>query len=582
MPINNYNRIKRKPTIHETKAKLTAYNGSEISVIGQCIINTKKAGKNIPLMFIIVRPPSPPILGLKSCEKLNLINRIMKINAETDLSKEFSDCFGELGQLPETHHITVDPNIAPVVHAARKVPIALQEKLRNELFRMTELDVIEPVDTPSEWVSSLVVVEKPNGKLRICLDPKDLNQAIKRHHLQLPTADEIFSEMTGARHFTKLDASNGYWQIKVDEESSKLLTFNTPFGRYRFKRLPFGIHSASEVFQARVSEIIEGIKGAKNSQDDILIWGNTKEELNSRTVKVLQRIRNYGLKLTKSKCIFGATAIIFLGHKLSSEGISPDPSKISAIKEMPYPENKKDLQRFLGMVAYIAKFIPHLSNETTLLRELTNKDTIWDLTDNHENAYNLIKNIITKDTLLRFFDQNLDTKITCDASPNGLGATLEQKYENKWYPIAFSSRTLTASEQNYCQLEKETLSIVFSCKKYNQYIYGRKFIVENDHKPLKSIFNKSINKCPPRIQRFMLFLEKYDFRVDYIPGKDMIIAEALSRAQSRWAHNVVSTLHYGWIMVEWLWFAFQPNINVETTLFFKPYFNVDKPTLKQR
>ena len=179
---------------------------------------------------------------------------------------------------------------------------------------MIDLDVIEPITEPTDWVSPLVIVEKPNGKLRICIDPRDLNKAIKRQHLKLPTAEELFSEMSGANYFTKLDASNGYWQIRVDDESSKLLTFATPFGRYRFKRLPYGIHSASEVFQLNVSEIIEDCEGAKNSQDDIIIWGTTIEQLHNRTKKVLQKIRLSGLKLNKSKCIFNATDLTFLGE----------------------------------------------------------------------------------------------------------------------------------------------------------------------------------------------------------------------------------------------------------------------------
>ena len=306
------------------------YNNEEIPVVGECVSYIKKAGKNIPLLFILADTNSPPILGLESCEKLNLVNRIMKITCDDDFINEFNNCFGELGTLPKIHHITINPNAIPIIHSARKVPIALH----FELDRMIELEIIEPVEGTSEWVSLLVVVEKPNGKLRICLDPKDLNRVIKHHHLKLPTAEEIFGEMADAKYFTKLDASNGYWQIKVDDESSKLLTFNTPFGQLRFKRLPFGIHSASEIFQADVAEIIEGIKGARNSQHNIIIWGKTLEELRSRSKQVLQKVRQSGLKLNKGKCIFNAAEIIFLGHKLSSQGISADPTKVSAIKEM--------------------------------------------------------------------------------------------------------------------------------------------------------------------------------------------------------------------------------------------------------
>ena len=177
------------------------------------------------------------------------------------------------------------------MHASRKIPFALKDEIKAELERIVRLGVIKPITEPTDWVNQIVVGRKPNGKLRMCLDPRDLNRAIKRHHFKLPTAEELFAEMKGAKYFTKLDTSSGYWQIQVDEESSKLLTFATPFGRYRYKRLPFGIISASEIFQQNVAGIIEGCAGARNSQDDIIIWRATKDELGKRTVKVLERIR---------------------------------------------------------------------------------------------------------------------------------------------------------------------------------------------------------------------------------------------------------------------------------------------------
>ena len=427
IPFRTFVKLNRRPKLSTSTIKLTAYNGTEIPVRGQCIININHVGKNFPLLFIVADTDSPSILGLKSCEKLNLISRVMEINSEFDneIFETFNDCFGDLGTLPKTHHITINENVNPVVHAARRVPFALKDKLKSELDRMIKMNIIEPITEPTDWVNALVVVEKPNGKLRICLDPRDLNKAIKRHHYKLPSAEELFAEMSGATHFTKLDASNGYWQIMVDDESSKLLTFATPFGRFRFKRLPFGIHSASEIFQQTISEIIESCEGAKNSQDDIIIWGETKQQLTDRTVKVLEKIRKSGLKLNKAKCVFGTTEITFLGHKLSQHGISPDPEKVKAIREMPVPINKSDLQRFLGMVAYLAKFIPHLSNETLILRELIAKDAVWQFTENHIRQFAKVKNLISENILLKFFNPNLPTKITCDASKTGLGATLQ-------------------------------------------------------------------------------------------------------------------------------------------------------------
>ena len=212
---------------------------------------------------------------------------------------------------------------------------------------MIKLDIIDPVEKPTDWVNALVVVSKPNGKLRICLDPRPLNKAIKRQHHKLPTAEEIISEMSDAQVFTKLDASHGYWQIKADNESASLLTFGTPFGCYRFKCLPFGIHSASEVFQVEVANIIAGIDGCTNSQDDIMVWGSSNEEHDQRLRACLTRIRESGLKLNQTNCIFASRSLTFLGHTVSANGLKPDPTKLNAILDMPGPKSKLIFNVFL-------------------------------------------------------------------------------------------------------------------------------------------------------------------------------------------------------------------------------------------
>ncbi|XP_046840119.1 uncharacterized protein K02A2.6-like [Xenia sp. Carnegie-2017] len=188
---------------------------------------------------------------------------------------------------------------SPVVVPPRKVPFALKARLKNELDHMEQLGIIEKVEKSTDWVNALVVVKKPNGKLRICLDPCPLNQAIKRQHYRLPTTEEITSQMSGAKAFSKLDASNGYWQIAVDDSTSDLLTFGTAFGRYRFKRMRYRIHSASEIFLLQISKIIAGCEGCANSQDDMIVWGETKEIHDQRLQKVLALIKESGLKLNR-------------------------------------------------------------------------------------------------------------------------------------------------------------------------------------------------------------------------------------------------------------------------------------------
>ena len=538
IPKHLLQKLSPKPKIKPATIKLSAYNGTSIPVSGKCIGKLKLKDRTVNVLFIVVDSDSVPILGLNTSVKLNLIKQIYQISNDiqstTPIHEEFSDCFGEIGCLPRVHHIEIRDDVKPVISPVRKIPFVLKPKLKKELKRMVDLEIIEQVEKPTDWVNALVIVSKPNGDLRICLDPRPLNKAIKRQHHRLPTAEEIISEMAGAQYFSKLDASSGYWQVKVDDESADLLTFGTPFGRYRFKRLPFGIHSASEVFQAEVASIIANLPGCANSQDDIIVWGTTKQEHDSRLRSVLTRIRASGLKLNRRKCVIASTSLTFLGHSMSPEGVKPDPTKVEAITQMPLPESKADLQRFMGMVNYVGKFIPNLSQITAPLRQLLKKNVLFDLQQPQLNAINEIKRLITSPPCLKFYDPNLPTRLKPDASQDGLGALLEQNHQttdgDRWFPIAYASRALLPYEKNYAQIEKETLSIVFGVERFHEYLYGRRFTVINDHQPLKSIFNKSITQCPPRIQRFFMKLQKYDFDLEYAPGKTMVVSDALSRA----------------------------------------------------
>ena len=531
LPLSIYNQLNIRPTLTETNVKLSAYNGESIPAVGQCELNLKNKNENYQVTFIVTDSKSPPLLGLQTCQQLNIIKRIWAVNtSEPNLMEQYEDVFGEIGCLQGEHHISINSDVKPVIHPPRKIPISMLDKLKAELERMKQLDVIEKIDEPTDWVSSLVIVEKPNGQIRLCLDPRDLNKAIKRHHHPMPTVDEILSKLGGAKVFSKLDASSGYWQIKVDDESSKLLTFNTPFGRYRFKRLRFGIHSAAEVFQKKIFEIISKIDGAANDQDDIIVFGRDMEEHDKALNQVLDRVRESGLKLNKGKCVIRVTETTFLGHLISANGIKPDPQKIEAILKMPMPCNKTELQRFLGMITYLGKFLPNLSKATAPLRQLLEKDVQWHFDEQHKSAVDMLKKMVTSSPVLASYEPELPTRITTDASKAGLGAVLEQNHDGEWKPIAYASRAMTQCEQHYAQIEKETLAIVFACERFHEYAYGMGVIVRSDHKPLKAIFSKPINKAPPRIQRFLLRLQKYDLQVEFTPGSQIPVTDALSRA----------------------------------------------------
>ncbi|RXN21598.1 Transposon Ty3-I Gag-Pol [Labeo rohita] len=304
-----------------------------------------------------------------------------------------------------------------------------------------------------------------------------------REHYQLPTVEEITCRLSKAKYFTVLDASSGFWQLKLDEASSRLCKFNTPFGRYRFLRLAFGINSAPEVFHRTVGQLFEGIEGVETYIDDLLIWGETKQQHDERLRQVLERARVKNFKLNKERCKVGLEEIKYLGHVFSKEGLKPDQSKIEAVKRMPTPECKKDVERFMGMVTFLAKFIPNMSQHTESLRGLTRDDVAWQWRDEHQHAFDKLKTMLTEAHLLRYYDINLPVTLSVDASKDGLGAVLLQ--EDK--PIAYALRALTETDQCYVQIEKEMLAIVFGVERFHQYVYGKEINVESDHKPLEVI-----------------------------------------------------------------------------------------------
>ena len=235
---------------------------------------------------------------------------------------------------------------------------------------------ITKVKTPTEWVNSMTVVAK-GDKVRICLDPKDLNKQIKREHYPMRTVEQIVSEIPNAKVFSTLDAKSGFLQIKLTEESSYLTTFNTPIGRYRWLRLPFGISSASEVYQRIMDEMLEGIPGAFAVIDDILIAGESIEKHDEILKKVLHRACDYNLKLNFDKVNLRKEEVPYVGHIITKDGIKPDPNKVQAVQNMPHPTSKNSLRRFLGFVTYLSKFLPNLSTATEPLRKLLKDDTLF-------------------------------------------------------------------------------------------------------------------------------------------------------------------------------------------------------------
>ena len=558
LPLREFKRIypehmdkrNKKPRVGILKpsnTRLIAYDDKPITCFGVLPIRCKHPETETPWEeqdFYVVDVDGPAILGLPACEKLKVLNFNISslkrsdkaskpVESTNDLMELYPNSFDGVGNFPGNYKIIVDKDVQPIVHPFRKTPIQLVGDIKKELAKMEADGIIEKVTEPTDWVSSLVCSRKANGKLRLCLDPKDLNKAVKRPHHKTPTLEEISHKLEGSKYFSKLDAKNGYWSVHLHPESQKLTTFNSPTGRYFFKRLPFGLVCSQDVFQQRMDMILEQCKGAIGIADDVAVFGQTKEEHNKNLHELMQVAEQYGLMFNSSKCEIMVSSIMFMGIVWNSQGAKPDPSKVTVIKKLKTPENRKELQEFLGIVNYMSPFIPRLADLNEPLRKLNKNKAEFEWTESHTKVYDIIKDAICSETQLSYFNPDLPIKLQVDASKVGIGAALVQtNAQGQDRPVAFASKALTDVEQRYANIERELLAVVFATEKFHTYVYGTQFIAESDHKPLEMIALKNLNAAPPRLQRMLLRLQHYDLQIQYKPGKEMVLADALSRLGS--------------------------------------------------
>ena len=527
---------------HKPLIRLGAYNGTEIQQHGVISLCVKvKASEWLQADYFLVETEGPIIIGGKTCIELGIvtINTIDAVNMKAfpvtnskTLKDLYPDRFTGIGEFPGTCKFKLKENVKPSVEPPRKFPVHLQGEIAEELKAMESLGVIEkiPEGECTEWLSSITFSRKESGKLRLCLDPRNLNDAIERTYHRTPTIEEMNYKLSGAKVFSKLDAKHGYWSVVLDERSSAMTAFNAPGHRYRFKRLPFGVRVAQDIFQEKMDLILMNCEGTVSIADDIIVFGENEEDHDRNLHRLMLRAREFGLVFNPDKCHIKVPEIMFFGMTYSKHGVAPDTKKVKEIRDMPSPKSVKELQQFLGMVQYLAPFIPHLSEKTAILRDLTKADVLWEWSNNHEKAFDQVKNHICEAVRLNFFDPALSTKIQVDASTRGLGAALIQiDRDGQEKIIAFASKSLTDTETRYANIEREMLAVVFGVERFHTYVYGANFSVESDHKPLENIQLKHISKAPPRLQRMLLRLQPYDMLIKYRPGKELLLADALSR-----------------------------------------------------
>lgn len=421
----------------------------------------------------------------------------------------------------------------PVYIKNYRIPQVHKEEISRQLGKLIKDDIVEP--STSEYNSPILLVPKKplpgkqEKRWRLVIDYRAINKKLMADKFPLPRIDDILDQLGRAKYFSCLDLTSGFHQIELSKESRDITSFTADGGTYRFKRLPYGLKIAPNSFQRMMTLAFAGLKPSQAFlyMDDLVVLGCSEKHMIKNLEDVFDTCRKYNLKLHPDKCIFFNQEVTYLGHKCTNKGILPDPSKFETVQKYPVPKNADEAKRFVAFCNYYRRFVPNFAEHSRILTRLCRKNVPFDWTEECTNAFQYLKKSLISPQILQYPDFSKEFYITTDASGFACGAVLSQKYEDKQLPIAYGSRAFTKGEINKATIEKELAAIHWAITFFRPYVYGRKFFVKTDHRPLTYLF--SMRNPSSKLMRIRLDLEEYDFEVEYIAGKENYIADALSR-----------------------------------------------------
>ena len=531
---------------------LKTYTGEQIPVKGMLSVTvTYGQQTHSDLKLLVVQGSGPTLMGRDWLRVIrldwrNIAKVTLSVPSSGDLASQVSalqdryqEVFtGSLGTItPFLANLSVSPDAKPKFFKPRPVPFAIRTKVECELDRLAQDGVLVKVPY-CDWAAPVVAVPKADGGIRLCGDYKvTVNPVLDIDQYPLPKPEDIFATLSGGQLFTTLDLTHAYNQLVLDEESRKFVTINTHKGLYQYTRLPFGIASAPAVFQRTMDTILQGAEGAACYIDDIIVTGRTPAEHLEHLEEVFKRLLRHGVHVKRQKCRFLQPSVSFLGHRIDANGIHPLDDKLQAIAQAPAPVNVQELRSFLGLINYYGKFIPNAATILAPLNRLLRKDAKWNWSKECERSFNEAKKVLSSSSVLVHYDPALPIRLAGDASAYGIGAVIAHVMpDGSERPVAFASRTLSSSERNYAQVEKEALSLIYGVKHFHSYLYGRQFTLVTDHKPLTAILGPK-KGIPPlaaaRLQRWAWILSAYTYQIEFRPTGDHGNADGLSRLPLR-------------------------------------------------
>ena len=442
---------------------------------------------------------------------------------------------GERGETNLTEMEIDTGDVTPRRVPLRRMPLAVRREVARQLETMQKAGVIQPSQSP--WSSPVVMVRKKDGSQRFCVDYRALNAVTKVDTYPLPRVDDLLDRLGGSRYFSTLDLASGYWQIPVSPGAREKTAFVVPQGLYEFRVMPFGLTNAPAVFQRLMHKVLLGLNPKEGPDfvsvyiDDVLVFSPTPETHLEHLKKVINRIREAGLKLKPSKCCFVREEVEYLGHLLTPSGIKPNPKTTRAVTEFSVPQNLKQLRQFLGLSSYYRRFIKNFSTIAYPLNQLTRKERQFVWSTECQESFDKLKSVLTTSPVLAYPAVEKPFVLETDASVRGLGAILSQEQPDGCiHPVGFASRSLTAAETNYGITELETLAVVWSFQHFHSYLYRNKVTVYTDHTAVKAVLNTST----PSGKHARWWTKVYgsgvrEVNIVYRPGKANVGADTLSR-----------------------------------------------------
>ncbi|CAM5076411.1 unnamed protein product [Natator depressus] len=423
-------------------------------------------------------------------EEVNLSMTLGRMQRQQiqELCTSYAPTFSATPGLTERAYHSIDTgNARPIRVQPYRVSPQARTAIEREIRDMLQMGVIRPSE--SAWASPVVLVPKPDGEIRFCVDYRKLNAVTRPDNYPMPCTDELLEKLGRAQFISTLDLTKGYWQVPLDESAKERSAFTTHLGLYEFNVLPFGLRNAPATFQRLVDGLLAGLgEYAVAYLDDVAIFSDSWADHLEHLQKVLERIREAGLTVKAKKCQIGLNRVTYLGHQVGQGTISPLQAKVDAIQRWPVPKSKKQVQSFLGLAGYYRRFVPHYSQIAAPLTDLTKKKqpnaVQW--TEKCQKAFNKLKATLMSDPVLRAPDFDKPFLVTTDASERGVGAVLMQKGpDQEFHPVVFLSKKLSERESNWSITEKECYAIVYALEKLRPYVWGRRFHLQTDHAALK-------------------------------------------------------------------------------------------------